>query len=73
MQSVLIPTVCDAGCQVWDYVVSITVLHLGLSCLVSLSFPTQWVWWVTIGAATLVLCIAGELATSCRKMESGIL
>jgi len=48
--------------KAWDYSISVSILHLGLSCLVSLGFPTQWVWWVTMVAGTLVMGGLGELS-----------
>ena len=36
--------------------------HGGASLAVSLGFPTQWVWWVTMVAGTLVMGGLGELS-----------
>ncbi|KAL5016533.1 hypothetical protein ScPMuIL_006122 [Solemya velum] len=44
----------------WDYAITMTVIHILLSCLVMLSFPLDWSWWVCLGFALLMMVICGE-------------
>lgn len=46
----------------WDYVVTTSIIHFILTCLVTLSFPVNWIWWVTIIVCTAMLCTLGELS-----------
>mmetsp|Transcript_28827 Transcript_28827/g.81217 ORF Transcript_28827/g.81217 Transcript_28827/m.81217 type:complete len:155 (+) Transcript_28827:197-661(+) len=45
----------------WDYACSTSIFHLILSCIATLSFPTNWIWWVTLILLTLLLWIVGQL------------
>ena len=38
--------------RIWDYLVSLSLVHFAISCLAMLQFPTDWAWWVTIILAT---------------------
>mmetsp|Transcript_24904 Transcript_24904/g.41014 ORF Transcript_24904/g.41014 Transcript_24904/m.41014 type:complete len:150 (-) Transcript_24904:215-664(-) len=59
---VLIFYVVRSTRKAWDYAVTIGFLHWVLCCLVMVSFPTNWIWWVTIVIATFLLSTLGEFA-----------
>jgi len=46
----------------WDYVITTSIVHWVLCCLVDQQFPVNWIWWVTISIASLVVSVAAELA-----------
>ncbi|XP_072026317.1 putative transmembrane protein 244 [Amphiura filiformis] len=45
----------------WDYAVTITLLHCGLVCLVNLTFPLVWEWWLSVLIGMILMISAGEL------------
>lgn len=45
----------------WDYAVTISFVHWIVCCVVQQSFPTGWVWWVTLVVGTIVVGGFGEL------------
>ncbi|KAL8584601.1 hypothetical protein ACOMHN_002331 [Nucella lapillus] len=47
--------------RVWDYALTVTVVHTALSCLVMLKFPLNWSWWVCCALALLLMITIGEL------------
>lgn len=59
--------------RLWDYIASVCIIHVILSCVVSLDGPAEWEWWVTlvpsvaagIGAAYLVQFLVNSC---CRKL-----
>eukprot|EP01137_Pigoraptor_chileana_P013296 Opistho-2@66625 len=48
--------------QMWDFVLTLTVLHFTISCIVMQDFPTNWIWWVTIGVSTILVIVFSSLA-----------
>ncbi|XP_039256911.2 putative transmembrane protein 244 [Styela clava] len=46
--------------RVWDYAITITFVHLILSCAVMMALPTTWQWWCSIGIGTLWMITMGE-------------
>lgn len=47
--------------QCWDFVATVTFLHWVLTCLVTLSFPLNWVWWVAFLPCGLLMSTGSEL------------
>ncbi|XP_076463326.1 putative transmembrane protein 244 [Babylonia areolata] len=47
--------------RVWDYALTVTVVHTALSCLVMLNFPLNWSWWVCYAVALVLMVVIGEL------------
>ncbi|XP_010785359.1 transmembrane protein 244-like [Notothenia coriiceps] len=35
--------------RVWDYALTVTFLHVIITSLVMLEFPTVWQWWLALG------------------------
>ncbi|XP_041358077.1 uncharacterized protein LOC121374975 isoform X2 [Gigantopelta aegis] len=33
---------------IWDYAVTVTIIHILMCCLVMLNFPLNWSWWVCL-------------------------
>ena len=46
----------------WDYAVTFSFVHFILSMIVTLSFPTNWIWWVTVGLGTFLLSSMAEMS-----------
>ena len=42
----------------WDYILTTSIIHFVLVCVVNMQFPAAWIWWVTIliaaGATSLL-------------------
>ena len=53
----------------WDYACTLAFLHLVVSCAVNASFPTNWVWWVTLALSTFTLSSLGEITCYARDMK----
>mmetsp|Transcript_17150 Transcript_17150/g.26541 ORF Transcript_17150/g.26541 Transcript_17150/m.26541 type:complete len:162 (+) Transcript_17150:58-543(+) len=45
----------------WDYSVTLSFFHFIATCAATRDAPTNWVWYVTICVATLVVSVASEL------------
>ena len=45
-----------------DYAVTFTFVHFILSCIVTASFPVNWVWWVTVIIGTFLLSTGAEMS-----------
>ncbi|KAG2434008.1 hypothetical protein HYH02_012468 [Chlamydomonas schloesseri] len=44
----------------WDYVVTSSLVHWVLCIIVNQAFPVNWIWWLTILLATLLISVAAE-------------
>ena len=53
----------------WDYAATLFMIHIVASSAVSGSFPTNWIWWVTITLATFTLSSLGEIINYRREMQ----
>merc|ERR1712166_111372 len=51
--------------QTWDFVCTLGLLHLILTCIVKLEFPTEGLWWITVLGGLLILLVLGWY--SCTK------
>ncbi|CAM9576282.1 putative transmembrane protein 244 isoform X2 [Lampetra fluviatilis] len=56
----------------WDYAVSVTVVHIITTCIVSLSFPLVWHWWAAIGCGLVLMATSGQLMALivCRELPA---
>ena len=45
----------------WDYIATLTLLHIALTALVSLSWPSNWKWWLTTLLMALFTTVVSEL------------
>ncbi|EFJ46786.1 hypothetical protein VOLCADRAFT_92949 [Volvox carteri f. nagariensis] len=45
----------------WDYVVSSSLLHLLLCIIINQAFPVNWIWWLTILLASIILSVVSEV------------
>jgi hypothetical protein len=48
--------------QVWDFAATLTFFHWVITCLVTLSFPMNYIWWVTLLPCGLLMSTGGELS-----------
>lgn len=48
--------------QVWDFAATVTFFHWVITCLVTLSFPMNYIWWVTLLPCGLLMSTGGELS-----------
>ena len=46
----------------WDYSCTVAFTHFVLTCIVTLDFPTNWIWWVTLLGCTFLMSSGGELS-----------
>ncbi|XP_014668578.1 PREDICTED: transmembrane protein 244-like isoform X1 [Priapulus caudatus] len=44
----------------WDYILTVTTIHVAVSSLVMLEFPLNWNWWASLGIASLFCICIGE-------------
>ncbi|KAM9495218.1 putative transmembrane protein 244 [Clarias gariepinus] len=45
---------------VWDYAITITLLHIGLTVAVMADFPSTEHWWITLGAGLVMMIFSGQ-------------
>ncbi|XP_032233576.1 transmembrane protein 244 isoform X2 [Nematostella vectensis] len=36
--------------RIWDYALTVSLIHLGISCAVMQDFPVNWQWWIAYKA-----------------------
>ncbi|XP_035279110.1 transmembrane protein 244 isoform X2 [Anguilla rostrata] len=46
---------------VWDYAITITLIHVGLTMWVMSDFPSSEHWWITLGCGLLMMIFGGQL------------
>ncbi|XP_046906083.1 transmembrane protein 244-like isoform X3 [Hypomesus transpacificus] len=46
---------------VWDYALTVTLLHILLTSLVMLEFPLVWQWWLALGSSLFLMICNGQL------------
>lgn len=47
--------------RVWDYAVTVSILHMFACCFVMLNFPVTWSWWLCLGISCLLMTGCGEV------------
>ncbi|CAL8247198.1 unnamed protein product [Lota lota] len=57
---------------VWDYALTVTFLHVLLTSIVMLEFPTVWQWWLALGSGLFLMICNGQLIAyfTCRGDHS---
>eukprot|EP00200_Dunaliella_tertiolecta_P001440 CAMPEP_0202349856 /NCGR_PEP_ID=MMETSP1126-20121109/7169_1 /ASSEMBLY_ACC=CAM_ASM_000457 /TAXON_ID=3047 /ORGANISM="Dunaliella tertiolecta, Strain CCMP1320" /LENGTH=100 /DNA_ID=CAMNT_0048941727 /DNA_START=646 /DNA_END=948 /DNA_ORIENTATION=- len=48
--------------RTWDYMITTSFIHWVICCLVNQQFPVNWIWWVTLIIATILVSVAAEFA-----------
>ncbi|KAK6489793.1 transmembrane protein 244 [Huso huso] len=46
---------------VWDYAITVTLIHVGLTTVVMSEFPSADHWWISIGSGLSVMVFGGQL------------
>ncbi|XP_056120859.1 transmembrane protein 244 [Rhinichthys klamathensis goyatoka] len=46
---------------VWDYAITVTLLHVGLTIAVMADFPSTEHWWIALGSGLLMMIFGGQL------------
>ncbi|XP_041107404.1 transmembrane protein 244 [Polyodon spathula] len=46
---------------VWDYAITVTLIHIGLTTVVMSEFPSADHWWISIGSGLSVMVFGGQL------------
>ncbi|KAK6474540.1 transmembrane protein 244-like [Huso huso] len=46
---------------VWDYAITVTLVHVGLTSAVMLEFPLVWQWWLALGNGLFLMICNGQL------------
>ena len=57
---VVLALIVRSASLAWDYVLTLVFLHLALTCLVTLSWPSNWRWWLSLSCLTLYSVFASE-------------
>ncbi|XP_007893005.2 transmembrane protein 244 [Callorhinchus milii] len=57
---------------VWDYAITVTLIHILLSSAVMAEFPLVWQWWIALGLGLLLMIGNGHLIAHfiCQKDPS---
>jgi hypothetical protein len=53
--------VVKATRKAWDYVLTTSILHFVICCIVNQAFPENWIWWVTLILCNAVLSLVAEI------------
>uniref|UniRef100_A0A3B3D230 Transmembrane protein 244-like n=1 Tax=Oryzias melastigma TaxID=30732 RepID=A0A3B3D230_ORYME len=58
--------------QVWDYALTVTLLHIIITSLVMLEVPMVWQWWLALGSGLFLMICNGQLISyfMCQNDES---
>ncbi|XP_048453476.1 transmembrane protein 244 isoform X2 [Rhincodon typus] len=46
---------------VWDYAITITLIHIAVTSTVMAEFPLVWHWWLALGCALIIMICSGHL------------
>ncbi|XP_070555266.1 putative transmembrane protein 244 [Ptychodera flava] len=49
----------------WDYAITVTIIHCAIVCAVNLTFPLIWEWWVCVLIGLTLMIILGESINAC--------
>ncbi|MEQ2290216.1 hypothetical protein AMECASPLE_001174 [Ameca splendens] len=57
--------------RVWDYALTVTLLHVIITSLVMLEFPTVWQWWLALGSGLFLMICNGQLIAyfTCQRLN----
>ncbi|GAX79648.1 hypothetical protein CEUSTIGMA_g7089.t1 [Chlamydomonas eustigma] len=53
--------VVKATRKAWDYVVTTSLFHFVICCIVNQAFPVNWIWWLTLILCNVILSLAAEI------------
>ncbi|KAM8870859.1 putative transmembrane protein 244 isoform 1-T2 [Spinachia spinachia] len=58
--------------RVWDYALTVTLLHVMITSLVMWEFPTVWQWWLALGSGLFLMICNGQLIAyfTCQSDQS---
>uniref|UniRef100_A0A667X850 Transmembrane protein 244-like n=1 Tax=Myripristis murdjan TaxID=586833 RepID=A0A667X850_9TELE len=58
--------------RVWDYALTVTLLHILITSLVMLEFPMVWQWWLALGSGLFLMICNGQLIAyfTCQSEQS---
>uniref|UniRef100_A0A3P9KRB9 Transmembrane protein 244 n=2 Tax=Oryzias latipes TaxID=8090 RepID=A0A3P9KRB9_ORYLA len=58
--------------QVWDYALTVTLLHIIITSLVMLEVPMVWQWWLALGSGLFLMICNGQLISyfMCQNDQS---
>uniref|UniRef100_A0AAX7SLY6 Transmembrane protein 244 n=1 Tax=Astatotilapia calliptera TaxID=8154 RepID=A0AAX7SLY6_ASTCA len=58
--------------RVWDYALTVTLVHVMITSLVMLEFPTVWQWWLALGSGLFLMICNGQLIAyfTCQSEQS---
>ncbi|XP_030394979.1 transmembrane protein 244-like [Gopherus evgoodei] len=48
---------------VWDYAITVTLVHVALTSVVMEQFPLVWHWWLALGSGLFIMIFSGQLVT----------
>ncbi|XP_062857855.1 transmembrane protein 244 [Trichomycterus rosablanca] len=46
---------------VWDYAITVTLIHIGLTVSVMADFPSTEHWWIALGSGLVIMIFGGQL------------
>ncbi|XP_006813806.1 putative transmembrane protein 244 [Saccoglossus kowalevskii] len=56
----------------WDYALTVTVIHCAIVCAVNVTFPLIWEWWVCVCIGLIFMMVVGESIKACvRQRKKG--
>eukprot|EP00066_Takifugu_rubripes_P014811 XP_011604077.1 PREDICTED: transmembrane protein 244-like [Takifugu rubripes] len=47
--------------RVWDYALTVTLVHVAVTSLVMLEFPMVWQWWLALASGLFLMICNGQL------------
>eukprot|EP00762_Andalucia_godoyi_P002339 ANDGO_07490.mRNA.1 hypothetical protein AMSG_01936 len=62
IEPILLFAVVKSTAKIWDYALTLVLVHFVLACAISGAPPVNWIWWVVFFAASAVAFVVGELA-----------
>nr|XP_033811506.1 transmembrane protein 244 isoform X3 [Geotrypetes seraphini]XP_033811507.1 transmembrane protein 244 isoform X3 [Geotrypetes seraphini]XP_033811508.1 transmembrane protein 244 isoform X3 [Geotrypetes seraphini]XP_033811509.1 transmembrane protein 244 isoform X3 [Geotrypetes seraphini] len=56
----------------WDYAITVTLIHVALTSAVMAEFPRIWQWWLAIGSGLFLMICNGQLVAyfACQNDHS---
>ncbi|XP_069080284.1 putative transmembrane protein 244 isoform X1 [Pleurodeles waltl] len=57
---------------VWDYAITVTIIHVAVTSAVMMEFPQIWQWWLAIGCGLFLMICNGQLVAhfACQSDQS---
>ncbi|XP_033644754.1 transmembrane protein 244-like [Asterias rubens] len=47
--------------RLWDFAITVTIIHCAITCAVNVSFPLVWEWWICILSGLVITIAFGQL------------